>query len=249
MMSRFYNFHRLFGALLSLFAIGGSAIAQPCTSGFQETPLWIQGQWDLPEGATTRVVLGFAEDVQMLAVQFGLSIDTTAVSFDGVVQSDLPGDLSSALLVQPHRINMAYVDINPVAIGPGDVLLSFDVVARRTVDLRDAVVLDAMAVSPEWINTDFEEFCLTPVYINTSGTSSSRAAPRLQVHPNPFEGSLLLQASEEGNLRIWRIDGRLVWSGPLSGALVLPTAAWASGTYVWMFNGATGCQTGRLTRR
>lgn len=234
-----------------MFALGmaGSSLAQPCTSGFPETPLWIQGQWDLAEGASTRVVLSFTEDVQLLAVQLGLSIDTSDLAFDGVVDTDLPGDLSSALFAEPHRINLAYVDLNPVAMGPGDALLSFEVRARRPVDLRTALVLDGTAISPEWIDINFEEYCLAPVYINTSNLVRTPSTfGDIGLYPNPFSAQLQVSTVQEGMLRIWSMEGRLMWSGGVQAAQPIPTGGWPKGMYQWVFHGQMGYQAGRLIR-
>ncbi len=90
--------------------------------------------------------------------------------------------------------------------------------------------------------------------LGIDGTSSTTGPPAdaftVRFLPNPFHEHLTIQATEGGQLRIWRTDGTLVLSQVLqAGEQRLSTAHWDDGVYVWqVFSASEKIMAGRIVK-
>jgi hypothetical protein len=204
---------------------------------FPEKTIDISGKQQLNAGEKTMVRLSLPAGESLSGLQLALRFDPAALEVVGILPN-----FTESVAQYSDAIRMVNVFVPAFDINAGEPVLAFEVLAKQSVDLSQALWLDTTILNPEIYNGNLEQFTLVPTYVNNFKSEEAQTTDRsseimsaLRIAPNPFGSSFEVFSEAPGRLRIWDAQGRLMAEMELVGgnSLQVEAASWAPGIYGW----------------
>lgn len=212
----------------------------------------------LAAGEHAEVSLQLADAGAWLGLQAGLLFDTEMVETEAVIPGALPGfDENSINREKSGAINVSWSGAEPLAIFPGDNLLTIRLKALRPVKLREAFRFADGALRAEIYQSDKT---IRPLQLDFSAVTTSSAGTTviLTPQPNPTQQGaaipIRLARAETVFVELADAAGKTVFQEIISlqsGAAMLELPAHAfprPGVYAWRVKAGEVFQAGKMIR-